>query len=73
MITIKRNCSSSIHDNPIKDSITFGAFTIRIDGYDYRDFDWLKNELNLKADELLHEIIFAGLGRIVEQYGGADQ
>ena len=70
MITIKRNCSSSIHDNPLKDKITFGDFTIVIEGYDYKAFDWLKNELEIKPEGLLDEIIHAGLDKVFEEYGG---
>lgn len=67
MITIKRNCSSSIHDNPLKDKITFGDFTISISEEGYQVFDLLRVELNLKPVELLEEAIAAGLQRIKEE------
>ena len=67
MITIKRNCSSSIHDNPLKDKITFGDFTISISEEGYQVFDLLRIELNLKPVELLEEAIAAGLQRIKEE------
>lgn len=69
MITIKRNCSSSIHDNPIKNSLTFGDFTIRFDGCDYEVFDWLKNELDAKPVDVLQEVMFAGITKLAEHYG----
>lgn len=67
MITIKRNCSSSIHDNPLKDKITFGDFTISISEEGYQVFDLLRVELNLKPVELLEEAIAAGLQKIREE------
>ena len=61
MITIKRNCSSSIHDNPLKDKITFGDFTIVISEEDYKVFDMLRIALEAKPDELLQTVISEGL------------
>lgn len=68
MITIKRNCSSSIHDNPLKDKITFGDFTIVISEVDYTAFDWLSRDLSLKPADLLQEVILAGIDRMMERY-----
>ena len=67
MITIKRNCSSSIHDNPLKDKITFGDFTIVISEEDYKAFDILRVIFALKPDELLQEVILAGIDRMIEK------
>lgn len=61
MITIKRNCASSIHDNPLKDKITFGDFTIVISEEDYQVFDLWRNELKCKPEELLQTVIRQGL------------
>lgn len=69
MITIKRNCSSSIHDNPIKNSLTFGDFTIRFEGCDYEVFDWLKNELKAKSEDVLQEVMLAGIIKLAKDYG----
>lgn len=67
MITIKRNCSSSIHDNPLKDKITFGDFTIVISEEDYKAFDILRVVFALKPDELLQEVILAGIDMMMEK------
>lgn len=68
MITIKRNCASSIHDNPLKDKITFGDFTIVISEEDYKAFDILRVVFALKPDELLQEVILAGIDKMMEKY-----
>lgn len=68
MIEIKRSCNSSIHDNPLKDKITFGYFTIVISEIDYTAFDWLSRDLSLKPADLLQELILAGIDKMMEKY-----
>lgn len=69
MIVIKRECSSSIRDDPVQKKITFGSFTVRIDDWDYRAFDLLKNELKLKPVDLMEEIILEGLAALYNVNG----
>lgn len=69
MIVIKRNCSSSIRDDPLKDKITFGDFTIVISYEDHEAFDWLKIELKASPMDLLQMIILEGIDSLTEKYG----
>ena len=61
MIEIKRSCNSSIRNDLEKRQIIFGAFTIRITDEDWQFFDYIRVDLGLKPDEVLHEILDAGL------------
>lgn len=67
MIEIKRNCSSSIHDNPLKDKITYGDFTIVLTENDYDLLDDIMLELKLNKLDALQEVIAAGLVYIEQQ------
>lgn len=68
MIEIKRNCSSSIHDNPLKEKITYGDFTIVISEKDYKSYDWLKFNLGISPTEMLQLVILAGIDSMKEEY-----
>ena len=62
MIEIKRNCSSSIRNDPEKLQITFGDFTIKITATNWMTFNEIIRRFNFKPDELLKNIILKGLG-----------
>ena len=61
MIEIKRNCSSSVRNDPVKQQITFGDFTIRITEEDWQQFDFVLQDCQLKPVEALEELIYAAL------------
>ena len=65
MITIKRNCNSSIKEDPEEHKMTFGAFTIKFDEDDYGAFEWLRTLLDLKSEELLQELLLAGIDKLL--------
>ena len=68
MIEIKRNCSSSIRDDPVKDKLTFGDFTIVISEEDYRAYVWLKFLLKLDPIEMLLLTINFGIDSMKEEF-----
>lgn len=59
MIEIKRNCNSSIKDHG--DSVTFGAFTIRITGDFYIKLMEIRNQYDGDLQNALMAVIFRGL------------
>lgn len=61
MIEIKRKCSSSVRNDPVKHQITFGDFTLRISEADYDRFDLLMQEFDLQPIDALGEILYAAL------------
>lgn len=61
MITIKRNCNSSIRQDPVKQQITFGAFTLKITEDDWQLFDCVLQDCKLSPVEALEELIYAAL------------
>lgn len=61
MIEIKRSCNSSIRQDPVKHSITFGAFTIRITEEEWDLLDQFMQETNLPPADALQELIYAAL------------
>ena len=74
MIIIKRNCSSSVrlHED---DKITFGDFTITLDGADYLLYEKIR-ALELEACShtvTLQKIILAGLRERVIELQGVDE
>lgn len=67
MIEIKRSCNSSIRDDPVKASITFGAFTIKLTEEEYGWFDYFRNELNLEPVQMLQEFIDWGIIHLIKK------
>ena len=65
MIEIKRSCNSSVRQDPVKQTITFGAFTIRITEEDWQKFDLILQDCKLSPVEALEEMIYAA----IDQYG----
>lgn len=61
MITIKRNCSSSVREDPVNHKITLGDFTIKIDEGSYDMFRYLMDEIKIDAVECLRFVIYEGL------------
>lgn len=61
MIEIKRNCNSSIRQDPVKQQITFGAFTLKITEDDWQLFDCVLQDCKLSPVEALEELIYAAL------------
>ena len=61
MIEIKRNCSSSVRNDPVKHQITFGDFTIRITEEDYDQLDLILQDCKLQPVEALEELIYAAI------------
>ncbi len=61
MIEIKRNCNSSIRQDPVKQQITFGAFTLKITEEDWQLFDCILHDCKLSPVEALEELIYAAL------------
>ncbi len=61
MIELKRKCSSSIRQDPVKHSITFGDFTLKITEDDWDIFDQVLQDCKLSPVEALEELIYAAL------------
>lgn len=61
MIEIKRSCNSSIRNDPVKQYITFGAFTLKITEEDWQLFDCILQDCKLSPVEALEELIYAAL------------
>lgn len=61
MIEIKRKCSSSIRNDPVKKQITFGDFTLRITEEDWDQWDLILQDCKLSPVEALEELIYAAL------------
>ena len=61
MIEIKRKCSSSVRNDPVKKQITFGDFTLRITEEDYDQWDLILQDCQLSPVEALEELIYAAL------------
>lgn len=61
LIEIKRNCSSSIRNDPVKQQITFGNFTIKITEEEWQQFDIVLQDCKLSPVEALEELIYASL------------
>lgn len=61
MIEIKRSCNSSIRQDPVKQQITFGAFTLRITEEDWQKFDLILQDCKLSPIEALEEMIYAAI------------
>lgn len=61
MIEIKRSCNSSVRQDPVKKTITFGAFTIRITEEDWQKFDLILQDCKLSPVEALEEMIYAAI------------
>ena len=66
MIDVKRNCSSSVRTT--LDKITFGDFTITIDGDAYELWRKVRQQLADKSDTgILSAVIYAGLLWLTEE------
>lgn len=66
MIDVKRNCSSSVRTT--LDKITFGDFTITIDGEDFERWKKLKHDSGGLSDVvLLRDLILVGLSQMTEE------
>lgn len=61
MIELKRKCSSSVRQDPVKQSITFGDFTLKITEDDWQLFDCVLQDCKLSPVEALEELIYAAL------------
>lgn len=61
MIEIKRKCSSSVRNDPVKKQIIFGDFTLRITEEDYDQWDLILQDCKLSPVEALEELIYAAL------------
>lgn len=61
MIELKRSCNSSIRNEPEKQQIIFGAFTIKITEDDWQLFDCVLQDCKLNPAEALEELIYAAL------------
>lgn len=61
MIEIKRKCSSSIRNDPVKKQITFGDFTLRITEEDWEQFDLILQDSQVSPIEALEELMYAAL------------
>lgn len=61
MIELKRKCSSSVRQDPVKHSITFGDFTLKITEEDWQLFDCVLQDCKLSPVEALEELIYAAL------------
>lgn len=61
MIELKRKCSSSVRQDPVKRSITFGDFTLKITEDDWQLFDCVLQDCKLSPVEALEELIYAAL------------
>lgn len=61
---VKRNCSSSIHTT--LDKITFGDFTITIDGDAFEMWRKVKQLADKTETEILSAVIYAGLLSLTE-------
>lgn len=64
MIEIKRKCSSSVRNDPVKKQITFGDFTLRITEEDYDQFDLILQDCKLSPVEALEELILCSIGSV---------
>ena len=66
MIVIKRNCSSSIKDNLTDQKFTFGDFTIRFEGDEYRYLTDLISDTKENPVLILQAIIEEGLWSLMQ-------
>lgn len=64
-IEVKRNCSSSIRTT--LDKITFGDFTITIDGDAFEMWRKVKQLADKTETEILSAVIYAGLLSLTEE------
>lgn len=65
MIDVKRNCSSSVRTT--LDKVSFGDFTITIDGDDFERWKKLKHDSGGLSDVvLLRDLILVGLSQMTE-------
>lgn len=62
---VKRNCSSSIRTT--LDKITFGDFTITIDGDAFEMWRKIKQLADKTETEILSAVIYAGLLSLTEE------
>lgn len=69
MIEIKRNCSSSVRNDPVKKQIVFGDFTIRFDDHDAEIFDLVMIELHVKPVEVLESLLMIGIDYWADRAG----
>lgn len=67
MITIKRNCSSSVRDDPVNHKITYGDFTITIDEGSYDLLRSMMDEIKINAVEALRFAIYEGLDMMIPE------
>lgn len=65
MIDVKRNCSSSVRTT--LDKITFGDFTITIDGDAYDMWRKVKQLADKSDTGILSAVIYAGLLSLTEE------
>ena len=65
MIDVKRNCSSSVRTT--LDKITFGDFTITIDGDAYDMWRKVKQLADKTDTGILSAVIYAGLLSLTEE------
>lgn len=63
MIELKRKCSSSVRQDPVKHSITFGDFTLKITDEEWQKFDLILQDCKLSPVEALEEMIYAAIDR----------
>lgn len=61
MIEIKRKCSSSIRQDPVKHYITFGDFTLKITDEEWDLLDQFMQDTATTPIEALQELIYAAL------------
>ena len=61
MIEIKRSCNSSVRQDPVKQYITFGAFTLKITDEEWQKFDLILQDCKLSPVEALEEMIYAAI------------
>ena len=61
MIEIKRNCSSSVKEDPDNEKIIFGNFTIRFTDEEYHIFEAFKDMTEQSPVEALEDFLLSAL------------
>lgn len=69
MIEIKRNCSSSVRNDPVKKQIVFGDFTIRFEDHDAEIFNLVMTELHITNVDMLESLLMIGIDYWAERAG----